>query len=370
MARFTGLVISLALTSVGFETLLHLSFASVSRPTPVTGSELYRLNCAGCHGTDRRGHPPVYPSLRGVDSRLTAKEIHDQIAGGGKLMPAMSHLSGPEIDALVSFLLGKEKAAVALGMDLAEVGRGLFLSNCSACHQATTYDPPPSGIPSEHPMTPAPLAGATRRFSRKQFDTILDVGPGIMPGFRHLESLERETLWAYLKTLEGKGEPRGPTMLEIHPQMLRMEHPMEHPREHPGTSGRDERQGAITAQDIATAIRDHIDRAGRAGGGYYLLLDDRTGALLNLKLTKVHEDKLARVEEGVYFACVDMKEKNGRTYDVDFFLKGAGSLDVTEATVHKVQGAARYHWILKGNHWERQDAAAEPESPKEGFNPQ
>lgn len=156
-------------------------------------------------------------------------------------------------------------------------------------------------------------------------------------------------------------------MLEIHPQMLRMEHPMEHLREHTGTSGRDERQGTVSIQDLSLAIRGHISSAARAGGGYYLLLDDRTGAVLRLKLTKVHEDNLARVEDGVYFACVDMQEKNGKTYDVDFFLKEDGSLNVTETTVHKVQSVARYHWILKGNHWKRQEAAAAKQNPKENL---
>ena len=36
-----------------------------------SGSALYRDNCAGCHGENRAGHPPEFPTLVGIGDRLT-----------------------------------------------------------------------------------------------------------------------------------------------------------------------------------------------------------------------------------------------------------------------------------------------------------
>ena len=82
---------------------------------------------------------------------------------------------------------------------------------------------------------------------------------------------------------------------------------------------------------------------------------DYEGNELALNLIKVHEDKLAQLDNGQHFACTDLKGSDGNTYDVDFFLKGeAGAMKVIEATVHKINGERLYSWKQKEDgHWVR-----------------
>lgn len=62
------------------------------RPASV-GAGVYQLNCASCHGADRSGDPPTYPSLVDIDQRLTDDEIVDVISDGRGLMPGFPQLS-------------------------------------------------------------------------------------------------------------------------------------------------------------------------------------------------------------------------------------------------------------------------------------
>jgi hypothetical protein len=70
-------------------------------------------------------------------------------------------------------------------------------------------------------MEPAPLAGATKRFTKDEFFRILETGVCYMPSFSHFTLEERESLYSYVKSLEGKGEPSRPTMGEMCPMMRR-----------------------------------------------------------------------------------------------------------------------------------------------------
>ncbi|MEK6481179.1 family 16 glycoside hydrolase [Catalinimonas sp. 4WD22] len=73
------------------------------------GQTLYQKNCSVCHGADRKGNPPVYPTLLGLET--SDEEIHTLISQGKNLMPAFSQLSGEEVDALVLFLKSDSTAA-------------------------------------------------------------------------------------------------------------------------------------------------------------------------------------------------------------------------------------------------------------------
>lgn len=52
------------------------------------GGWTYQDNCAVCHGSDRRGAPPAFPSL--VDSPLSAAQMADVIRSGRGRMPAFN----------------------------------------------------------------------------------------------------------------------------------------------------------------------------------------------------------------------------------------------------------------------------------------
>lgn len=102
-------------------------------------------------------------------------------------------------------------------------------------------------------------------------------------------------------------------------------------------------RGELTREDVAVGIKKHIEDQTRKGRGKFRLKDgDRD---LALTLVKVHNDKLAVLENELCFACVDMKADDGTIYDIDFFLSGdVESLKVTETILHKVNRNPRYGW--------------------------
>ncbi len=110
----------------------------------------------------------------------------------------------------------------------------------------------------------------------------------------------------------------------------------EHPAEHPTKK-------QVTVGDVADGIKKHIAEGTKAQGGVFKVKDG--DGTLSLTLLKVHDDKLAILGPGNFFACTDLKGDDGNTYDVDFFLTGEpGAMKVTETNVHKVNGKPRYSW--------------------------
>jgi quinoprotein glucose dehydrogenase len=86
------------------------------------GRRAYTLNCASCHGTDLAGDAQgVFPSLLGLDERLTREDIASVIESGGGFMPGFAHIDAEERAALVSYLLDPGEAApmaeTAMSMD-------------------------------------------------------------------------------------------------------------------------------------------------------------------------------------------------------------------------------------------------------------
>jgi mono/diheme cytochrome c family protein len=172
------------------------------------------LNCASCHGEGLSGFQDIYPSLINIKERFSKKEVLEQINNGKGLMPAFLHLSTAEKDAVMAYLFGEEEKKVAISVS--SLGEMIFKSNCASCHRATINDPKPANT---WMMEPAPLAGATKRFTKDKFFLILEQGVCYMPSFDYLFSDEKNALYSFIKTLEGKGEPSGPTMGEMCPMM-------------------------------------------------------------------------------------------------------------------------------------------------------
>ena len=68
----------------------------------ILGSEIYRANCARCHGADGGGG--IGRSLRGVDQRLTVDEQIDVVYNGRNQMPAFGEkLDDDQLDAVVRY---------------------------------------------------------------------------------------------------------------------------------------------------------------------------------------------------------------------------------------------------------------------------
>ena len=68
------------------------------------GTDIYENQCAVCHGDDRAGDSPAYPSLLDIDKRLTPAQITRAIRDGGGRMPPFDNLRQSELDALIAYL--------------------------------------------------------------------------------------------------------------------------------------------------------------------------------------------------------------------------------------------------------------------------
>ncbi len=58
-----------------------------------SGIGIYQAQCSICHGDNRAGSPPVFPSLIGVGTRLAPGAIAERIQKGGGRMPSFPNLS-------------------------------------------------------------------------------------------------------------------------------------------------------------------------------------------------------------------------------------------------------------------------------------
>jgi len=70
-----------------------------------SGRELYATHCAGCHGVDRKGTPPAFPSLLDLTDRLTSPEIHAVLAEGSGRMPGFARLGSDALSAIQRYIL-------------------------------------------------------------------------------------------------------------------------------------------------------------------------------------------------------------------------------------------------------------------------
>lgn len=215
MKQKKGLFIVFILSVAGF--FLFVAFESFDSTDSTTGKDIYRLNCAGCHGTDRSGYSDIYPSLIKIQVRLSKEEVLKQLNNGKGQMPPFLHLTPEEKNALIAFLFEDKNEIVESPIE--NLGERIFMRNCSSCHRATINDPKP---PNVRMMEPAPLAGATKRFTKEEIFKILETGVCYMPSFSHFNQDERDALYSFVKSLEGKGEPTRPTMGEMCPMMMKM----------------------------------------------------------------------------------------------------------------------------------------------------
>ena len=108
----------------------------------------------------------------------------------------------------------------------------------------------------------------------------------------------------------------------------------------------------ITLQNLTRAIESFIEADINLRGAF-LVIDPRTNGVLKLSLDKVHKERLSHIGDDIYFACADFNADNGKVYDLDIFLHGENTdnLTVTEISVHKEDGEARYNWLQQDGLW-------------------
>ena len=122
----------------------------------------------------------------------------------------------------------------------------------------------------------------------------------------------------------------------------------EHP-EHPTDS---KKAKDFSVSDLEKAIK--ADVAEKSTKGVFKVEDAELKKTWDLKLDHVHTERLSKLSADTYFACVDMKDPDGKVIDVDFFLKKNGDkLDMTDTTIHKIEGKPRYNWKEEDGFWKR-----------------
>ena len=146
----------------------------------------------------------------------------------------------------------------------------------------------------------------------------------------------------------------------VHLGCKKHEHPSEHPVE-------GEVKAGLTKDELADAIEAHVNEIAVAQGGYFTVVDDKTGEKLELLIDKVHRERLSKVGEDLYFACADFVTPRGKVYDLDVFMKGKSKDDLVfhEFMIHKEAGKERYTWYEHGGIWKRESVNSEVEHPKE-----
>ncbi len=172
-------------------------------PSAGVGARTYQSQCAVCHGVDRAGAPPAYPSLAGVFGRMPAGQVTEIIHQGRGRMSSFPNLEGATLDALLEYLrTGKDAGAASDAGPMASrsadpdlndsdviAGSRVYATQCSSCHGATRKGSPPR-FPS--------LIGVGRRMNASQATDLIRKGKESMPGFPSLKDHELDVLLRFL----------------------------------------------------------------------------------------------------------------------------------------------------------------------------
>ncbi len=165
------------------------------------GAQVYQSQCAMCHGVDRAGAPPAFPSLVDVLSRLTVDKVTDNIQHGNGRMPSFPNLDDEHLKALIEFLrtpvapADKEMASKApLGVApepsaADKAGAQVYADRCAICHGDHLEGNPPS-----MPM----LVGLGKRTTTAQVTDLIQKGKGAMPPTPDLQGADLAALLHYL----------------------------------------------------------------------------------------------------------------------------------------------------------------------------
>ncbi len=175
------------------------------------GAEAYDNLCASCHGDRREGSPPAFPSLIGVDKRLSSAQIASTIRQGKGRMPAFPMMNDTMLPALIHYLeqgndtagaggnagdkreMTSAAASASAPIPSDPAGAASYAKHCAICHGDHR-----EGI---SPSFPA-LMGIGRRMSQPQVLALIHQGKGRMPGFPKLQGEELAALLRFMDVPE------------------------------------------------------------------------------------------------------------------------------------------------------------------------
>jgi mono/diheme cytochrome c family protein len=181
-----------ALTQAGFRD--EAALQNLRATFPVSGADIYRLNCRSCHGPTGSGKPPAIASIIGLARALSPAQheaavkaagaepkpqlaqqlalhaeavLRERLAKGGvkpklpylETMPPFAYLSEQEVVALADYLkqlggvAGKGAAVQKVNQSAMRIGEQVVRGTCRVCHDAT-------GMSGGHAMMMAGLVPA------------------------------------------------------------------------------------------------------------------------------------------------------------------------------------------------------------------
>jgi mono/diheme cytochrome c family protein len=169
------------------------------------GARVYRDQCAVCHGVDRAGSPPSFPSLIDIGKKLTDEQIVHTVKTGTGRMPSFPNIDEPRMNDLLHYLRTGDAAQVAtadknemqsspaaaeIPHETDQTGAAVYEKRCSMCHGDHMQGTPPS-FPT--------LMGVGGRLSTAQVTNLIHNGRGRMPAISDLQGAELESLLRFLE---------------------------------------------------------------------------------------------------------------------------------------------------------------------------
>lgn len=206
---------------------LELTNGYASQILTLHGSDLYRLNCRGCHGELGHGNPPEINAVTGPvqatsvratlermklagremslsDVSSVAKEskilLLQRLHMGGLHMPPPT-LSDAEIRSLIAYLEllsdvpGAANRQIAVRESSYRIGEHIVKSTCHVCHSATGANPDPEQV---YEGAIPPLSALTTRVSLPDFIKKVTAGTPIIMGTPPAPYRGRMPVFSYL----------------------------------------------------------------------------------------------------------------------------------------------------------------------------
>ncbi len=195
---------------------------AVNDQTAGLGLRTYRTQCSLCHRDDRVGSPPEFPSLIGIDKRLSDQKIIETIHAGKGRMPSFPNIQDAQLTALLHYLKsGKDPGAAdsndkelqhrSLGSDESPAdphGASVYAKQCAICHGDHQ-----EGIATSFPS----LIGIGNRITTQQLNNIVRTGRGRMPAFTaaRISTADMKSLARFLGVSDPSPEQADPAIAEM-----------------------------------------------------------------------------------------------------------------------------------------------------------
>jgi glucose dehydrogenase len=170
-----------------------------NKPGGSLGFNIYQTQCSMCHGADRKGSPPAFPSLINILMRVPPAKVTQIIHNGIGRMPSYPSIDSGRLTALLDYLKsGKDTASVSPAVKYGDrsdiTGAAVYGHSCAICHGKNL-----AGLPPNFPS----LIGVRDRLPDREILDVIHHGKGRMPPFAKLASDDTDALLRFL----GKSTP-------------------------------------------------------------------------------------------------------------------------------------------------------------------